>query len=120
MSGRSRPREKTLWVAGLISRRGEHALEEEYLDPSAKEPKGLRLHSQRQNWTSRSSAASTPQCKDEPMQVARRFAFESVRFQLDSTKSNGARSFVIRRPGCGDDGSTLPQRHHHHQGTALR
>jgi hypothetical protein len=100
-------------VAGLTSKCGEHALEEEYLDPSAKELKGLRLHSRRQDWTGGGSAASTPQCKDEPMQVALRFAFESVRFQLDSTKSNGARSFLSRRLGCDDDGNTAPQGHHH-------
>lgn len=110
---------KTLWVAGLISKCGEHALEEEYLDPSAKESKGLRLHSPRQNWTRESSAAPTLQCKVEPMLVALRFVFESARFQPDSTKWNGARSFLSRRPGCGDDGSTVPQHHHHHQGTAL-
>jgi hypothetical protein len=54
------------------------------------------------------SAASTPQRKDAPIQVALRFAFESVRFQLDSTKSNGAR-FLSRQPGCGHDGSTAPR-----------
>ncbi|HKN74466.1 MAG TPA: hypothetical protein VJW94_04750 [Candidatus Acidoferrum sp.] len=48
-----------------------------------------------------------------------RFVFESARFQLDNTKSNGARSFPDRSPGCGHDGSTIPQRHHHDQDTAL-
>jgi len=107
-------------VGRLISKCGEHAPEEEYLDPSAKESMGLRFHLQRQNWTGGSSAASTPQRKDEPMKVALRFVFESARFQLDSTKSSGACSFLSRRPGCGHDGSMVPQRHYHDQGTALR
>jgi hypothetical protein len=111
---------KTLWVARLIPKCGEHALEEEYLDPSAKESMGLRLLSQRQNRTGGSSAASTPQRKDEPIRVALRFVFESARFQLDSTKSSGACSFLSRRPGCGLDDSTVHQRHYHDQGTALR
>jgi hypothetical protein len=54
------------------------------------------------------------------MQLALRFVFESVRFPLDSTKSNGGRFFPSRRPGCGHDGSTAPQRHHDDQGMPLR
>jgi hypothetical protein len=113
-------RAKNLWVARLIPKCGEHALEEEYLDPSANESKGLRLHSQRQSWTGGSSEVSTPQRKDEPMQVELHFVFELAQFQLDSTKSSGACSFLSRRPGCGLDGSRVPQRYHHGQGTALR
>jgi hypothetical protein len=120
VGGRYRPREKTLWLARLFSKCGEHALEEEYLDPSPKESKGLHLHSQRQNRTGGRSAAPTPQRKDEPMQVKLYFVFESARFQLDSTKSNGARFFLGRRQGCGRDGSMVPQGHYHDQGTALR
>jgi hypothetical protein len=120
VSGRSRPRDKTLRVARLISKCGEHALEEEHPDPSAKQSKGLHLHSRHQNWTSGRPAALTPQRKDEPMQVELHFAFESARFQRDSTKSNGARSFLGRRPGCGHDGNTVPQGHHHDLGKARR
>jgi hypothetical protein len=109
-----------LWVARLISKCGEHALEEEHPDPSAKESKGLHLHSRKQNWTSGTSAASTLQRKDEPMQVELHFVFESAQFQLDSTKSSGARYFLGRRPGSRLEGNTFQHRRHHDQGTARR
>jgi hypothetical protein len=96
VNGRRRPREETLRVARLISKCGEHGLEEECLDPSAKASKGLYWHSERQNWTSEKSAESTAQRKDEPIHVELQFVLESARFQMGSTKSNGARFFLSR------------------------
>jgi hypothetical protein len=120
VNGRRRPREETLRVARLISKCGEHGLEEEYPDPTAKGSKGLHWHSRRQNWTSEKSEASTAQRKDEPIQVELQLVFESVRFQMGSTKSNGARFFLSRWPGCGHDGSIVPPRRHRDQGTERR
>jgi hypothetical protein len=120
LNGRRRPREETLRVARLISKCGEHGLEEEHPDPSAKASKGLHWHSQRQNWTSEKSAAPTAQRKDEPIHVELQFVFESARFQMGSMKLNGARFFLSRWPGCGHDGSTVPQRRHRDQGTERR
>jgi hypothetical protein len=120
VNGQRRPREETLRVARLISKCGEHALEEEYLDPSGKASMGLHWHSRRQNWTSEKSAASATQRKDKPIQMELQFVFESARFQMGSTKSNGARSLLSRWPGCGHGGSTFPQRHHRDQGTERR
>ena len=120
MNGRRRPREETLLVARLISKCGEHGLEEEYPGPSAKASKGLHWHSRGQNWTSEKSQASTAQRKDEPIHVELQFVFESARFQMGSTKSNGARFFLSRWPGCGHDGSTVPQRRHRDRGTEQR
>src|SRR5258708_24204540 len=103
----------------VISKRGERAPEGEYLDPTGQASKGLRWHSRRQNWTTRSSATLTPQRKDELKRVALRFVFEPARCRLDSRKSNGAGSFLSCRPGGGGGGSTVAQSHHQDPSTAL-
>jgi hypothetical protein len=73
----------------------------------------------RRNQTRRSLPASAPLCQGAPVQARLHLAFEPAQFLPDSTKSNGARSFLSCPPGCGHDGSkVLPC--HHHQGTAQR
>jgi hypothetical protein len=101
------------------SKCGVRALEEECLAPRAKEGKSSRLQSQKRNWKCENPAAPTLQHKDGPAKAALRFVSESARFPLDSMKSYGAQSSPSRPPDCVHGGSTIPQRLHHDQGTAL-
>jgi hypothetical protein len=96
------------------------ALEEECLAQRANGAKSSRMLSQKRNWTRGSLAAPTPQHRDQPANVARRFVSELKRFPLDSKKSYGARSFLSRPPDCAHGGSTILQRRHHDQGMARR
>jgi len=105
-------------VALAISKCGARALEEECLAPNAKQ--WTMLRSQKRNWLCGSLAALTLRHTDEPMRAALRFVFESARSRLDSTKWNGAGSFLNGQPGCGRDGSMNLQPHYHDQGTVLR
>lgn len=116
--GRMKPSARKIFTdLPAISKRGERALEEEYLGPSAEEGKDSR--SRRPHQTDRSSPPSAPQRKDEPVQATLHLAFEPARFLRDSTTSHGADSFRSS-PGYDPAGSTNPPPHRRDQDSPPR